>query len=125
MPGYAEVLQQGAGTLNVKSCLCVCVCVCELKKTGYPKLRTKIGHDISSKYWLNSGPKGGTEEWNISCHIVNNRCHSSAISATTEGKLVSPEGTQEGKNICYLAAIKLLPPPTVKPKEAQDMKDTE
>ena len=54
---------------------------------------------------------------------VNNRCQSSAISATTEGELVSPEGTQEGKNIYYLAAIRLLPLPMVSPKEAQDVKN--
>ena len=32
---------------------------------------------------------------------------------TTEGELVSPEGTQEGKNTCQLAAIRLQPLPTV------------
>ena len=34
---------------------------------------------------------------------------SSVIAATTEGELVSPEGTQKGKNTCHLAAIRLQP----------------
>ena len=38
------------------------------------------------------------------------------------GKLVRPKGTQEGKNICHLAAIKLQPLPMVSPKETQDVK---
>ena len=42
-----------------------------------------------------------TEKWNISCQISKQRIsQSSAIAATTEGELVSPEGTQEGKNTC-------------------------
>ena len=32
---------------------------------------------------------------------------SPAVAATVNGELVSPEGTQEGKNTCYLAAIRL------------------
>ena len=38
------------------------------------------------------------------------------------GELMSPEGTQEGKNACHLAAISLQPLPTVSPEETQDMK---
>ena len=38
---------------------------------------------------------------------------SSAIAATMDGELMSPEGTQEGKNTCHLAAIKLQPLPIV------------
>ena len=30
---------------------------------------------------------------------------SSAIAATTDGELLSPEGTQEGRNTCRRAAI--------------------
>ena len=30
---------------------------------------------------------------------------SPAVAATVNGELVSPEGTQERKNTCYLAAI--------------------
>ena len=39
-----------------------------------------------------------------------------------DGELVSPEGTQEGKNSCHLAAIRLQPIPTVSPEETQDLK---
>ena len=54
------------------------------------------------------------EKWNISCHISKQRMsESSAIVATKEGKLVNPEGTQEGKNTCHLAAIRLQPLPVV------------
>ena len=41
------------------------------------------------------------------------------IAATMECKLVSPEGTQIGKNTCYLAAIRLQPLPTMSPKGTQ------
>ena len=47
---------------------------------------------------------------------------SSEIAATTESDLVSPEGTQKGKNTCHLAAIRLQSLPTVSPEEAQDVK---
>ena len=37
-------------------------------------------------------------QWNISCHISEQRMsQSSAIAATAEGELVSPEGTQKRK----------------------------
>ena len=36
---------------------------------------------------------------------------SSAIAATMDGELTIPEGTQEGKNTCHLAAIKRQPLP--------------
>ena len=49
-------------------------------------------------------------------------CHSHAIAATMNGKLVRPKGTQEGKNICHLAAITLQPLPMMSPKETQDVK---
>ena len=45
---------------------------------------------------------------------------SSEIAATTDGELVSPEGTQERKNICHLAVIRLQPLPKVSPEETQD-----
>ena len=47
---------------------------------------------------------------------------SPAIAATTYGELVSPEGTQEGKNTCHLADIRQQPLPMVSPEEAQDVK---
>ena len=46
---------------------------------------------------------------------------SSAITVL-QGELVSPEGTQEGKNTCHLAAIRLQPLPTVSSDETQDVK---
>ena len=48
----------------------------------------------------------------------------SAITATPKGELVSPEGTQEGKNTCHLAAIRLQTLPTVNPEETQNVKNT-
>ena len=58
------------------------------------------------------------EKWNICCHISKQRMpQSSAIAATTDGKQVSPEGTEEGKNTCHLGAINLQPLPMVSPEE--------
>ena len=44
------------------------------------------------------------------------------IAAITDGELVSPEGTQEGKNACCLAAIRLQPLHTESAKETEDVK---
>ena len=44
---------------------------------------------------------------------------SSEIAAITDGELVSPEGTQERKNTCHLAAIRLQPLPKESPEETQ------
>ena len=41
------------------------------------------------------------------------------IAATTNGELLSPEGAQEGKDICYLAATRLQPLLKVSPEETQ------
>ena len=46
----------------------------------------------------------------------------SATAATGDGELVSPEGTQEGKNSCHLAAVRQQPLPMVSPEGAQDVK---
>ena len=46
---------------------------------------------------------------------------SSAAAAAMNRELVSPEGTQEGKNACLLAAFGLQPLPTVEPEEAQNV----
>ena len=84
---------------------------------------TKFGHELSPKYWSNSWPRGGSEKWNISCHIHKQRMsQSSATAATTDGELVSSEGTQEGKNTFHLAAIRLQPLPMVSLEETQDVK---
>ena len=65
----------------------------------------------------------GDEKWNICCHIHKKRMpQSSEIVATMNGELVSLEGSQEGKDTCYLAAIRLQPLPTVSPEETQDVK---
>ena len=64
-----------------------------------------------------------TDTWSISCRISKQRMSlSSTIAATMDDELVSPEGTQEGKNSCHLAAIRLQPIPTVSPEETQDLK---
>jgi len=47
---------------------------------------------------------------------------SPAIAATMDGELMSSEGTQEGKNTCYLAAIRLQPLPMVSTQETQNLK---
>ena len=47
---------------------------------------------------------------------------SPVIAATKDSNLVSPEGTQQGKNTCYLPAIRLQPLSMVSPKETQDVK---
>ena len=39
-----------------------------------------------------------------------------------DAELVSPEGTQEGKNACRPAAIRLQPLPRVSLEEIQDVK---
>ena len=41
--------------------------------------------------------------------------------AITDGELVSPEGTQEGKNSCHLTAIRRQSLPSMSPEEARDM----
>ena len=63
-----------------------------------------------------------SEKWNISCHTSTQRMSQSlAIAATTDGEPVSPEETQEGKNTCHLAAIRLQPLPTVSHEKIQDV----
>ena len=51
-----------------------------------------------------------TDTWSISCRISTQRMSlSSTIAATMDDELVSPEGTQEGKNTypLLIAAIRL------------------
>ena len=57
----------------------------------------------------------------ISCHINKDVTVTSSCSHC-EGELVSPEGTQEGKNTCHPADIRQEPLPMVSPEEAQDVK---
>ena len=59
------------------------------------------------------------QKWNINKQMMP---QSSAIAATTDGELVSPEETQEAKNACRLAPIKLHSLHTVNPEETQDVK---
>ena len=47
---------------------------------------------------------------------------SSVIAVTRDGELIDLEGTQEEKNTCYLAAIRLQPLPMLSPEESQDVK---
>ena len=44
------------------------------------------------------------------------------IAVTMDDELVCPEKTQEGKNTCHPAVIKLHPLPRVSPEETQDVK---
>ena len=43
------------------------------------------------------------------------------MATITDGELVSPEGTQEGRNTCHPSAIRLQPLSMVSPEDAQDM----
>ena len=43
---------------------------------------------------------------------------SSATASIADGELVSPEGTQEGKNTCHLAAVRPQPLQTVSPENS-------
>ena len=52
---------------------------------------------------------------------VNEGSHSLATVAT-DGELVYPGGTQEGKNTCRLTAIQLQPLRTLNPEKTQDVK---
>ena len=53
----------------------------------------------------------------VSCHISK---HSHQHLQPQPKVLMSLGGTQEGKNICHLAAIRLQSRPTVSPEEIQD-----
>ena len=72
--------------------------------------------------WVSCAPVCvASEKWNISCHISKQRMSKSiAVADTKDGELVNPEGTQEGKNTCCLAAIRLQPLLTVSPEGIQD-----
>ena len=54
---------------------------------------TKTGHEMSSKYWSNFGPRRGTEKWNIACHISKQRMSQSSVIAATanSSELMSPD----------------------------------
>ena len=61
-------------------------------------------------------------EYFLTQHIGKYGCHITSNPATTDGELVSPGGTQEGKNTCHPADIRQEPLPMVSPEEAQDVK---
>ena len=72
---------------------------------------------FTKMYWVKS------EKQNIPCCVSKQRVsQSSAIAATKDGELVSPEETQEGKNTCHLVAIRMYPLPVMSPEETQDVK---
>ena len=60
------------------------------------------------------------EKYNIACHINKQRMSQSLAVAVTSQ--VNPEGTQEGKNTCHLAAIRQQTLPMVNPEETLGMK---
>ena len=60
-----------------------------------------------------------TEKWNISCHISKQRM--SSVFAALQHELVNPKETQERKNTCRVAAIRLKPLPIVSLEESQDV----
>ena len=69
-----------------------------------------------------STPLVSGEKWNISCRISKQRMSQSSAIAALPQEPVSPEETQEGKNTCHLAAIRLQPLPMVSPEETQEVK---
>lgn len=48
------------------------------------------------------------------CNTSRYLSQSSEIAVTNDVQMVSPEVTQEGKNTCFLAAIRLIEGPTAK-----------
>ena len=74
---------------------------------------------ILKVFWVYSRVKQIiTEKWNISCHVSKQRMsQSSAIAASMDGELVSPEN-----NTCHPAAVRLQPLLTVSPEGTQDLK---
>ena len=60
-----------------------------------------------------------TEKWNISCHISKQRM--SSVLAALQHELVNPKETQERKNTCHVAAIRLKPLPIMSLEETQDV----
>ena len=46
-----------------------------------------------------------SEKWNICCSISKQRMSQSSVAAALQHEPVSPEGTWEGKNVCYLSSV--------------------
>ena len=84
-----------SGQLNV--CLSIRVCVREAPVlTVTILLPTDVGRFCVSFRCCGNITR---EKWNVACRISKQMMsQSSAIAATPDGELVSPEGTQEGKN---------------------------
>ena len=74
--------------------------------------KKKKGRELSPKYWLNFLPWGWTEKWSISCDINKQGCHSHHGSGPPNVNFGAQRAPRKN-NACYLAAIKLLPLPTV------------
>ena len=92
-------------------------------------LQTKTLSSLSNNSSFSSTAHGNyhstfcLEKWNVACHISKPKmAQSSATASIADGELVSPEGTQEGKNTCHPAAIRLQPLPTVSPEGTRDVK---
>ena len=81
-----------------------------------PKNQGRVG---CIGFW---GGGWGANKWNIACHIGKQRMSQSSAITALQRDLVSSKGTQEGKNTCHLAAIRLQPLPTMSPEEIQDVK---
>ena len=63
------------------------------------------------------------ETCSVSCLISKQRMSPTSVTAATmDGELVSPEVTQEGKNACRPAAIRLQPLPRVSLEKMQAVK---
>ena len=103
---------------------------------GVPWSQTPIGKGIHVQaLWLKDhifkNPDLGMlilalESWEMEYFLPyqsTRMSQSLATVATTNGKAVNPEETQERKNACYLAAIRLQPLPTVSPGKTQDVKN--
>ena len=95
-------------------------------------LRVQKGKENTSSIFLentkvimcisNVGRNIDSDKWNIACHISKQRMSQSSMIAAFQHEPLSPEETQEGRNTCHLAVVRLQPHPLVSPEETQDMK---
>ena len=63
---------------------------------------TKIGHEMSPKYWSNFWPRERTEKWNISCYVGKQGYHS-------HQRFQPSRVLRREKNTCDMARIRLQP----------------
>ena len=63
------------------------------------------------------------EKWNVACPVSKQRMSQSAvIVASRDGKLVSPEGTQEAKEYLWFSSHQTAATPYYEPEDTQYLK---